>query len=120
MPIKTRRYRKRNNKSRRTRKNKTRRRYKKQMKGGNGLIQNEDELQKSWENKSLKSWLVNDGVGTMTEIYREDAARNEKMPYGLNTDTLLTDPPTFRGKINYYLKLVVADKPGAYIKVVYK
>ena len=35
MPIKTRRFRKRNNKSRRTRKNKTTRRYKKQMKGGN-------------------------------------------------------------------------------------
>jgi len=35
MPIKSRRYRKRSNKSRGTRKNKTIRRYKKQMKGGN-------------------------------------------------------------------------------------
>jgi hypothetical protein len=69
MPIKSRRYRKINNKSRRTRKNKTTRRYKKQMKGGNGLIKNEEELQKSWENKSVKSWVVNDGVGQITNIF---------------------------------------------------
>ena len=81
MPIKTRRYRKRNNKSRRTRKNKTIRRYKKQMKGGNGLIKNEEDLQKSWENKSVKSWVVNDGVGQMTNIFREDAVTNKIMPY---------------------------------------
>ena len=58
MPIKTRRYRKRNNKSRRTRKNKTTRRYKKQMKGGNGLITNEEQLKKSWENRANVFWDV--------------------------------------------------------------
>ena len=105
MPIKTRRYRKRNNKSRRTRKNKTIRRYKKQMKGGNGLIKNEKDLQKSWENKSVKSWVVNDGVGQMTNIFREDAVTNKIMPY-----------EDFKEKINYYLKQVVSGQKEAYIK----
>jgi len=105
MPIKSRRYRKINNKSRRTRKNKTTRRYKKQMKGGNGLIKNEEELQKSWENKSVKSWVVNDGVGQMTNIFREDAVTNKIMPY-----------EDFKAKINYYLKQVVSGQKEAYIK----
>ena len=108
MPIKTRRYRKRNNKSRRTRKNKTTRRYKKQMKGGNGLITSEEELKKSWDNESVKSWVVNDGVGQMTNIFREDAATNEIMPY-----------EEFKGKINYYLTQVVNKQKDAYIKEIY-
>ena len=108
MPIKTRRYRKRNNKSRRTRKNKTTRRYKKQMKGGNSKITSENELKKSWENKSVQKWLVNDGVGTMTTIFREDAATNEIMPY-----------ENFKGKINYYLEQVKKGQKDAYIKEIY-
>lgn len=108
MPIKSRRFRKRNNKSRITRKNKTTRRYKKQMKGGNGLIKNEEELKKSWDNKSVQSWLVNDGVGQMTSIFREDAATNKIMPY-----------KNFKGKINYYLEQVKKGQKDAYIKEIY-
>lgn len=108
MPIKSRRFRKRNNKSRITRKNKTTRRYKKQMKGGNGLIKNEEELKQSWNNKSVQSWLVNDGVGQMTSIFREDAATNEIMPY-----------EKFKGKINYYLEQVKKGQKDAYIKEIY-
>jgi len=79
MPIKTRRYRKRNNKSRRTRRNKTTLRYKKQMKGGNGLIKKEEELQKSWDKKEketdrflIQSWLAKDGMGTEQRYFRQD------------------------------------------------
>lgn len=114
MPIKSRRFRKRNNQSRRTRKNKTTRRYRKQMKGGNGLIKNEEELKKSWENKSVQSWTVNDGEGFATQIYREDAATDEKMPYGTEEDNV--NMSTFRGKINYYLKKVIDGKVGAKIE----
>ena len=106
MPIKSRRFRKRNNKSRRTRKNKTTRRYK--MKGGNNLIKNEEDLRKSWNNKSVQSWLVNDGVGHMTSIFREDAATNEIMPY-----------EKFKEKINYYLKQVKNGQKDAYIREIY-
>ena len=119
MPIKTRRFRKRNNKSRRTRKNKTTRRYKKQMKGGNGLITSEEELKKSWENERVQSWRVNDGAGSWTTIFREDAVTEEIMPYGEEKDTLDTYPPTFRGKINHYLKKVIDGQQGAEIKEVY-
>ena len=119
MPIKTRRFRKRNNKSRRTRKNKTTRRYKKQMKGGNGLIKNEDDLQKSWNNERVQSWTVNDGEGSWTTIFKEDAVTGEKMPYGEEKDTINNDPPTFRGKINYYLKKVINRQDGAKIEEVY-
>ena len=49
------------------------------MKGGNGLIKNEQELKKSYYNNSVKSWLVNDGVGHMTSIFRENAATNDIM-----------------------------------------
>ena len=116
MPIKSRRYRKRNNNSCRTRKNKTTRRYKKQMKGGNRLIKNEEELKKSWENKSVKSWVVNDGVGQMTNIFRTDA-EDKIMPYGTKDDKAETS--TFRGKINYYLNQVIHGQEGAEIKEVY-
>jgi hypothetical protein len=105
---KTRRYRKRNNKSRRTRKNKTTRRYKKQMKGGNVSITSEEELKKSWENTNVKSWVVNDGAGTMMKIFREDAATSKKMPY-----------EKFKEKINYYLEQVVKGQNEAYIKEQY-
>jgi hypothetical protein len=115
MPIKTRRYRKRNNKSCRTRKNKTTRRYKKQMKGGNGLITSEEELKNSWENKSVKSWVVNDGSSGMN-IFREDAG-GEIMPYGTKDDNV--NMSTFRGKINYYLNKVMHGQGGAKIEVVY-
>ena len=113
MPIKSRKYRKRNNKSRRTRKNKTTRRYKKQMKGWDVSIKNEEELKKTWNDPSIKFWEVDDGFGTKTRIYREDAAENEVMPYGTKDDDV--NMSTFRGKINYYLKQVDAI-PSAYIK----
>lgn len=104
MSIKTRRYRKRNNKSRITCKPATTRRYKKQMKGG-GSINNEKELKKSWDNKVVINWTVNDGVGQMTNIFRENAATNEIMSY-----------EDFKGKINYYLQQVIKGQKGAYIK----
>ncbi len=107
MSIKTRRYRKRNNKSRITCKHKTTRRYITKMKGG-GLIKNDTELKKSWDNKSVQSWLVNDGVGQMTNMFREDAATNEIMPY-----------ENFKGKINYYLEQVKKGQKDAYIKEIY-
>ena len=103
MPIKTRRYRKRNNKSRRTRKNKTTRRYKKQMKGGNGLIKNEEELKKSWDNRANVFWEVDDGVGDRRNIYSEDLTYTQ-----------------FKEKINYYLKQVEKGQKDAYIKIIYK
>lgn len=103
MPIKTRRYRKRNNKSRRTRKNKTTRRYKKQMKGGNGLIKNEEELKKSWDNRANVFWEVDDGVGDRRYIYSEDLTYEQ-----------------FKEKINYYLKQVEKGQKDAYIKIIYK
>ena len=111
MPIKTRRYRKRNNKSRRTRKNKTIRRYKKQMKGGNDLIKNEEEylikneeeLKKSWDKTEtptgrflIKSWLANDGMGTKQEYHREGMTYEE-----------------LKQQLNYYFKNM--NKEG-YIK----
>jgi len=104
MSIKTRRYRKRNNRFRITCKPATTRRYKKQMKGG-GLIKNDTELKKSWDNKSVQSWLVNDGVGQMTSIFREDAATSDIMPY-----------EDFKGKIIYYLGQVIKGQKDAYIK----
>ena len=121
MPIKSRRYRKRNNKSRRTRKNKTSRRYKKQMKGGNGSITNEEELKKSWENKSVNYWVVSDGSYGMN-IFREDAATKKIMPYGTKDDNV--NMSTFRGKINGFLNKIVEDikktgKTDAYIKEIY-
>ena len=103
MPIKSRRYRKRNNKSRRTRKNKTTRRYKKQMKGGNGLIKNEEELKKSWDNRSNVFWEVDDGVGDRRYIYSEDLTYTQ-----------------FKEKINYYLKQVEKGQKDAYIKIIDK
>ena len=88
------------------------------MKGGNGLIKNEikneEELKKSWENKSVQSWMVNDGVGTMMTIFREDATTHEKMPYGTEEDNV--NMSTFRGKINYYLKKVIDGEVGAKIE----
>ena len=102
MPIKTRRYRKRNNKSRRTRKNKTTRRYKKQMKGGNGLITNEEQLKKSWENRANVFWDVNDGMSGSTKIYSEDLTYEK-----------------FKEKINYYLEQVEKGQKDAYIKEIY-
>jgi len=78
MPIKTRKYCKRNNKSRITRKNKTTRRYKKQMKGGDVSINNEKELKKSWDKKEketgrflIQSWLAKDGKGNEQKYFRE-------------------------------------------------
>lgn len=113
MPIKSRRFRKRNNKSRITRKNKTTRIYKKQMKGGNGLIKNEEELKKSWDNEKVQYWEVHDGVGSSTKIYREDV-NGVIMPYGTKDDKVIMS--TFRGKINYYLKQVENGQKDAYIK----
>lgn len=78
------------------------------MKGGNGLIKNETELKTSWDNERVKSWLVNDGVGQMTSIFREDAATNEIMPY-----------ENFKEKINYYLEQVKKGQKDAYIKEIY-
>lgn len=78
------------------------------MKGGNGLIKNEQELKKSYYNNSVKSWLVNDGVGHMTSIFRENAATNDIMPY-----------EDFKDKINYYLKQVEKGLEYAQIKEIY-
>lgn len=103
MPIKTRRFRKRNNKFRRTRKNKTTRRYKKQMKGGNGLIKNEDELKQSWNNRANIFWEVDDGVGDRRYMYSEDLTYEQ-----------------FKEKINYYLKQVENGQKDAYIKIIYR
>lgn len=75
------------------------------MKGGNSSITSKKQLQQSWDNKHVKSWLVNDGVGHMTTIYREDAATNQVMPY-----------EKFKGKINYYLEKVKNRQKDAYIK----
>jgi hypothetical protein len=115
MPIKSRRYRKRNNKSRRTRKNKTTRRYKKQMKGGNGSIYNEEELKASYNDTSIKFWVVDDGVGDRRFIYKTNE-EGKVMPYGKDDDNLSTQPPSFKGKINYYLKQVVNKVKDASIK----
>ena len=103
MSIKSRRYRKRNNKSRRTRQNKTTRRYKKQMKGGMGLIKNEEELKKSWDNRANVFWEVDDGVGDRRYIYSEDLTYED-----------------FKNKINYYLNQVKNGQKDAYIKIIYK
>jgi len=89
MPIKT----------RRTRKNKTTRRYKKQMKGGNVLINNENELKESWKKREKIFWEVNDGVGDRRYIYSE----------GLTYEQ-------FKEKINWYLNKVVTGQKDAYIK----
>ena len=48
--------------------------------------------------------MVNDGVGQMTTIFREDAVTNKIMPY-----------EDFKAKINYYLKQVVSGQKEAYI-----
>lgn len=69
------------------------------------LIHNEKELKRSWEDKSIKFWVANDGVGEMTNIFREDAVTNKIMPY-----------ETFEQKINYYLKQVVKGQKEAFIK----
>ena len=50
------------------------------MKGG-GSINTAEELKKSWDNKAVISWTVNDGVGKMTNIFRENAATGNIMPY---------------------------------------
>jgi tRNA-dihydrouridine synthase len=78
------------------------------MKGGNGSIKNEKELKQSWENTKVQSWVVNDGVGTMMNIFREDAATNKIMSY-----------EKFKEKINYYLEQVVNGQKEAYIKEIY-
>jgi hypothetical protein len=52
--------------------------------------------------------VVSDGVGTMMNIFREDAATNKKMPY-----------EEFKEKINYYLKQVEKGQNEAYIKKQY-
>jgi len=87
----------------RTRKNKTIRRYKKQMKGGNGLIKNEEELKKSWDNKLISSWEADDGMGTRERLFRE----------GYTYDEL-------KKRLNYFFKKMKehADKKG-YIKEIY-
>lgn len=104
MPIKrSRRYRKRNNKSRRARKNKTIRRYKNaNARGNDGYIKNEEELKKSWENRTKVYWQVNDGVGDWRDIYSEDLSYEQ-----------------FKEKINYYLKQVEKGQKDAYIKEIY-
>ena len=99
MPIKSRRYRKRNNKSHRTRKNKTTRRYKKQMKGGFKFITSQEELKKSWDDREDIFWEVNDGRGVTKYIYSED----------------LTSYEDFENKMKNYLNSVKNRNKGAYI-----
>ena len=72
------------------------------------LIINEKDLKKSWKNKTVISWVVNDGAGDMTNIFREDAVTNKIMPY-----------EEFKEKINYYLKQVVKGQKEAFIKEIY-
>lgn len=76
------------------------------MKGAN--VNNKEELKNSWDNPQVQHWLVNDGVGTMTNIYREDAATGEQIPYDKFTE-----------KIMYYLKQVEKKQKDAYIKGIY-
>ena len=102
MNIKTCRYRKRNNKSRRTLNNKITRRYKK-MKGGDRLIKNKKELKTSWNNRENIFWEVDDGVGDRRYIYSEDLTYAQ-----------------FEEKIRYYLKQVEKGQKDAYIKIIYK
>lgn len=99
MPVKSHKYHKINNKSRRTRKNKTTQRYKKQIKGGNGPITNENELKKSWDNGANIFWEVDDGVGGKRFIYSQNLTYEQ-----------------FKKKINHYLKQVEKKQKGAYIK----
>ena len=104
MPIKSRRYRKRNKYSR-SRKNKITRRFKKQMKGGDSNITSEKELRESWDNPKIEFWEVNDGVGDKRFIYKKDAVTNKKMEY-----------EDFKKLIDYYLKQVINGQPDAFIK----
>ena len=72
------------------------------MKGG-GLIKNETELKKSWDNRENVYWEVDDGVGDRRNIF------SEKLTYEQYTE-----------KINYYLKQVEKGQKYAYIKIMYK
>ena len=72
------------------------------------LINNAEELRTSWEDKRVNFWVANDGVGDMTNIFREHAVTNKIMPY-----------EEFKEKINYYLKQVVKGQKEAFIKEVY-
>ena len=72
------------------------------------LIINEKDLKKSWKDKSIKFWVVNDGVGDMRYIFREDAVTNKIMPYEI-----------FKESINYYLNKVVNGQKEAFIKEIY-
>lgn len=78
------------------------------MRGGNGLITSEEQLIKSWKTSSVKYWLVNDGQGFMTNIFREDASTHKIMEY-----------EDFKGKINWYLTKIQQGIDGAYIKEIY-
>jgi hypothetical protein len=73
------------------------------MKGGNGLVKNEKELKKSWDNRANVFWEVDDGVGDRRYIYSEDLTYEQ-----------------FKEKINYYLKQVEKRQKDAYIKIMYK
>jgi hypothetical protein len=67
----------RRNKRKRTRKNKTTRRYKKMKGGENGLITNEKELKKSFDNKKIGIWEADDGQGNRKRFFREDITYDE-------------------------------------------
>jgi len=56
----------------------------KQMKGGNGLIKNEKELIKSWDNRENVFWEVNDGVGDRRNIYSEDLTYEKFRPTNIS------------------------------------
>lgn len=73
------------------------------MKGGNGLVKNEDELKQSWNNRANIFWEVDDGVGDRIYMYSEDLTYEQ-----------------FKEKINYYLKQVEKGQKDAYIKIIYR
>jgi len=102
MPIKSRRYHKKN-KSHRSRKNKITRRYKKQKGRGSSLanlaIENENDLAKQWINPMIGIWEADDGMGTRERFFREGTTYDKLKKY-----------------LNYYLKKIENGTEGAWIR----
>ncbi len=64
-----------------------------------GLLKNERELKKSWDNKIVQFWEADDGVGDRRYIYRENLTYEQ-----------------FKEKIDYYMKQIKKGQKEAYIK----
>jgi hypothetical protein len=71
------------------------------MQKTNGLINNEKELKKSYDDTTIQFWEVDDGRGDRRHIFREDLTYEQ-----------------FKEKINYYLKQIIKKQEGAFIKVI--